>query len=143
MVFVLLSSLGASTPPRAMLEPGRGVTRCVSTAVDTKAAWCERQCASMELTCTARSCLCVATPDEAEHHARMSDDILMRLAARMKRTPARDKAAEMEAARQAAARLQAAAQLHTKLCVTRLRHGCGTLEHPNLGLTHYSGRGCL
>ena len=96
-------ALGARTPPhgpQAMVP--EQVSHCVSTAVNLKSAWCDTACTSAELKCPA-ACLCVAVPGNSVRFARLSQTILMRLARKLRNTPAADRPTEMETAKAAAA----------------------------------------
>ena len=92
-------ALGARAPahgPQAMVP--EQVSHCVSTAVNLKSAWCDTACASAELKCPA-ACLCVAVPGNSVRFARLSQTILMRLARKLRNTPAADRSTEMETAK--------------------------------------------
>jgi len=96
-------TLGAHAPPHGSqaMVPEQAF-HCVSTAVNLKSAWCDTACTSAELKCPA-ACLCVAVPGNSVRFARVSQTILMRLARKLRNTPAADRSNEMESAKTAAA----------------------------------------
>ena len=103
LVSLHAGALGARAPPhgpQAMVP--EQVSHCVSTAVNLKSAWCDTACTSAELKCPA-ACLCVAVPGNSVRFARLSQTILMRLARKLRNTPAADRSTEMETAKAAAA----------------------------------------
>ena len=93
----------ASPPLRHALQPSRETLHCVSTAVDTKSAWCEEVCRGEAAACPLSACLCVAA-DGSARAAHLSRTVLRRLATRLRATPAAEKSAKLQAARKMAAR---------------------------------------
>lgn len=93
---------GSLLPPPVQMN-------CVSTSVDVKSAWCVKTCNVAEqkvaLACPSTSCLCVASPETSERYTKMSKTVLLRLAGALHKSPAAEKSAKMQAARETAAKV--------------------------------------
>ena len=104
---VLFSLAASPRPQQSALFPPQSQMNCVSTSVDVKSAWCVKACNAAELkvalTCPFTSCLCVASPDTSERYAHMSKNVLLRLAGALHKSPAAEKPAKMQDARDTAA----------------------------------------
>ena len=95
------------------LELPQAHLNCVSTSVDVKSAWCVKACNAAELkvalTCPFTSCLCVANPEPSERYqeryTQLSKNVLLRLARAVHQSPAAEKSAKMQAARETAAQV--------------------------------------
>ena len=102
----LLALAASPRPQQGVLFPPQPQMNCVSTSVDIKSAWCVKACNAAEkvaLTCPFTSCLCVASPETSERYAQMSKNVLLRLAGAVHKSPAAEKPAQMQAARETAA----------------------------------------
>ena len=110
MSLAALFSLGVSPrPQQGALALPQAQLSCVSTSVDVKSAWCVKACNAAELkvalTCPFTSCLCVASPEPSERYTQMSKNVLLRLAGAVHQSPAAEKSAKMQAARETAAQV--------------------------------------